>query len=767
MERFAPAKFIDFDENIINFYKSEVLECIKSVDYPIYIMSFVGEARFGKSSLLNCFITFLLKKNSTIFKTSSLNKHCTIGIDMYIVKREEECFGYLLLDCQGINHGDSSNDCKLMLLAYELSNVIIYNDKKLNNSTLKGLESMNLFERYMPNIHENLNRPILIFRTRDYELEDKIEDVLNDLLILRNDQYDTIRRTINKLYSSVLAFSTNSLSRDEKIALSNQEYDIILLSEDTEFAKFCENIEKTVLITKPIILTKEHIDTIDETVDKINKDKKIDYKLLDISALNLHKDLSEFMSEVDRSLFDELSVPTGTQDGHEFVKNKIDLLDIQINKFNVLFDKCDHTITEKYIVKLYEQNQKLDIYIKKNKNLAMRDVFGKMQDIIFKYNFSNFTTQCSNFCADIIDEIVDDIKKKYDEILISCVSHVFNSMFINLKTILTNIYNDHVVSINEYLININDILKNMLIIKNIISHDNIDIQIKYENQNFIKDTIDKFNEEKPIITDEIFFTFALKLKPLYSFRNEIKIISGFDFEIQKKNQCKINEDLYHKHYVDIINKFFTEKYVLVFYDVLIRKKISGYLNNIINKKLETFDIDNALHYDSIPIVRNIIENNPNINFIFPRKFDVETFRIGVESKFSIEHLIKYIEYRNKICKYYNITINEFDQTNIFIEEEYEKIFNAKYEVIDKRFTYKNLIKNKIKDSNTFNYVLHKSYKGEIVESQSINNLSNLYSWSISFETNMVFHNKVEDYYKQLEKQYEDEEFNRLIIGSSE
>ena len=139
MELSKPTKFIDFEEKTIYFFKKEVSEFIKSLDYPVYIVSFVGEARFGKSSLLNCFITFLLKKNSVIFKTSSSNKHCTIGIDMFIVKRDEECFGYVLLDCQGINHGDSSNDCKLMLLAYELSNVIIYNDKKLNNSTLKGI----------------------------------------------------------------------------------------------------------------------------------------------------------------------------------------------------------------------------------------------------------------------------------------------------------------------------------------------------------------------------------------------------------------------------------------------------------------------------------------------------------------------------------------------------------------------------------------------------------------------------------------------------
>ncbi len=636
-----------------------------------------------------------------------------------------------------------------MLLAYELSNVIIYNDKKLNNSTLKGLESMNLFERYIPNIYENINRPLLIFRIRDYDMDDKIEDVLNDLFELQDDQYDTIRRTINKLYKSVNAFSTSPLTKEEKKTLSNHEYDIVLLSLDNEFAKFCEDIEKTVLMTKPIILTKEHIDTIDGTIDKMNKDKKIDYKLLDISSLNLHKDLLEFMSGLDKKLFRVSSVIMGWQDDHYNVEVILKLLNKQIDKFDLLFGKCDTTITEQYKEKLTKQKIIIEKWLSDNIAEADLRCMRRFNDIIKTYNFSDFTTKCIDLTKDIFKEICDDIQIKLKNEIqlyhkITCEN--FESDVLHaLKSTLWKIYLEHNINIADNTKSAQNILKDVLVIEDIINYDNIDIQVKFENQKFIKDTLDKINKIKPTISDEKFFTFNLE----YSY-GKINMIN--------KKYCKIDDATYNKYYVDEVNKFFNGASVLEFYDVLVRRKISEYLNDINKKIIGENEHDDEIAYENIPVIKNIIINNPKIKFISPRQLGWNKFKImGIHNTKPTK---EYTEYLTKILKYYNISHCDFDTKNIFIEEEYEKIFNDVYEIIDKRFTYSNIIKKNINTS--FGYHGSKKQLNQWQRDQrKIEPLPNLYSWNITFDT-PFFHDKVEEYYKKLKEQYEEEEFNKFI-----
>jgi hypothetical protein len=734
----SPTKFIDFKDNIITFYKDEVSECVKSVDYPVCIVSFVGEARFGKSSLINCFITFLLKKNSIIFKTSGSNKHCTIGIDMFIVKREEECFGYLLLDCQGINHGNSSNDCKLMLLAYELSNVIIYNDKKLNNSTLKGLESMNLFERYIPNIYENTNRPLLIFRIRDYDMDDKIEDVLNDLLELQDDQYDTIRRTINKLYKSVNAFSTSPLTKEEKKTLSNHEYDIVLLSLDNEFAKFCEDIEKTVLMTKPIILTKEHIDTIDGTIDKMNKDKKIDYKLLDISSLNLHKDLLEFMSGLDKKLFEKLPCNVGSQEYHDKVEVILKLLNEQINKFDLLFSKCDTTITEQYKEKLIKQKIIMECWLNDNITKAKLSCNHYFDEIIRTYNFSDFTTKCIDLTDDIIKIICDDIQIKLEKDISRYHSTTKKNFGINiihkLRSNLLIIYLEHNRNIADNTKSAQNILKDVLVIEDIINYDNIDIQVKFENQKFIKDTLDKINVSKPTITDEKFFTFNLE----YGYTTFGLEFGGWKINMINKKYCKIDDVTYNKYYVDEVNKFFNGTAVLEFYDVLVRRKISEYI------------CKHAM-YENCTITNNIVGNNPNITFLRHIYISTHEYNIGcIASK--IPAMI--IHLSDEICETFNIfRVNNCPY--LHIENEYEYKFNKFFTKIDEKFTYDNIIKKNITVANSGTFT-----------GGTLNKYSNVYTCSIVNSSLSYFCRKVSKYYKKLKEQFEEEQFNKFI-GLSE
>ena len=66
------------------------------LDKPLKIISFLGNARIGKSTLLNCYVSNKFKKNTKIFNTlKSLEQHCTLGIDM-------SNYNLILLDVQGL-----------------------------------------------------------------------------------------------------------------------------------------------------------------------------------------------------------------------------------------------------------------------------------------------------------------------------------------------------------------------------------------------------------------------------------------------------------------------------------------------------------------------------------------------------------------------------------------------------------------------------------------------------------------------------------------
>ena len=111
----------------------------EDVSTSVKIISVIGKARTGKSTLVNVLISKWSNKNTSIFKMSDSGDHCTNGVDYYYIKH----LNIILLDFQGIYLGDSSQDSKLLLLAYLLSDVIIFNENKmLSNNTLSQFEPM-------------------------------------------------------------------------------------------------------------------------------------------------------------------------------------------------------------------------------------------------------------------------------------------------------------------------------------------------------------------------------------------------------------------------------------------------------------------------------------------------------------------------------------------------------------------------------------------------------------------------------------------------
>ena len=147
------------------------IDNIDNIGKQIKVISIIGKARTGKSTFLNCLLTYWKSDTQNIFTMSSSGKHCTNGIDIYTIPEE----GIILLDFQGIYLGDSSNDPKLLLLAYLLSDVIIFNEvKMLSNITLQQFEPMLSFINYLKGKTtselDNFN-PKLIFRISDMSLD--------------------------------------------------------------------------------------------------------------------------------------------------------------------------------------------------------------------------------------------------------------------------------------------------------------------------------------------------------------------------------------------------------------------------------------------------------------------------------------------------------------------------------------------------------------------------------------------------------------------
>ena len=110
-------KFISIQKNNIKLNNE-----LPKTDKPIKIISFLGNARIGKSTLMNCYISNKMDKNMKIFNTSkSLENHCTSGIDMLCIEMSD--YNLYLLDVQGLDLNDSKDDCKLMLFIYLISNI--------------------------------------------------------------------------------------------------------------------------------------------------------------------------------------------------------------------------------------------------------------------------------------------------------------------------------------------------------------------------------------------------------------------------------------------------------------------------------------------------------------------------------------------------------------------------------------------------------------------------------------------------------------------
>ena len=579
--------FITFANNSICI-NEQILSYLSTLNSNVSIITIIGEARLGKSTFLNTIISYLKELNSYIFKTDDVIEHCTQGIDIYVYQNT-----HVFFDCQGINHQDSSNDIKLLLLAYLLSDTIIFNTNVINNSTLKLLEPLLSFSNFIE--IDKRHKPQLFFRVKDYYLETTIGDVLISALENHDDQYDSIRNNIKTLFKSVNALHTLPLNMTAIKLLRLYKYGEIIVDHANNFSSI---IRLILTECAKNFMDEKRVNVIRYYINAINNNEKLDYTILDTYTLIIKNELNEFINNIDKEFYQNIGISDSHADYENKIMPKLKKYQILINDYNEKYVNIDQELKNEYLEKIktdiYTKIDSAFINLKKN----ARNSIMKILDVIFSryisntnnlLNFENkyeclFNKQYHNYVVNYVDKFksilkqsyVDQTSKIYQEnvrigfeelqaILAKIDSIIFDQIKLT-SAIIDNIESDNinwinnVVTVEEFLLKgvqmtvsynlqpfqsrYNDCFNKYWnkYIKNIKK---IKITHKYLSYKMCVDinAIDKINyAENPISQGELYTFSHMYVKNLYKSRLNDKI-----------------KELYNNNYLMFIKSYLREK----------------------------------------------------------------------------------------------------------------------------------------------------------------------------------------------------------------
>jgi hypothetical protein len=255
-------------------------------DTEIRILCILGKARMGKSTFLNTFVTYL--EGVQPFQTQNDDEHCTRGIDYYFCEKER----IVLMDCQGLALEDSSHDPALLLFAYLVSDVIVFNERMmLQNEALKLLEPICTF---MPYLEMNEQKPKLYFRISDGDMVSDVQKNLGKVIHTQyNDQYQTIRDSIQNLFQPEIGIvKTDSFDKKTKTKLQAGDYRC-LLEEDLGFSEAIQTLLVSLPQGKSSDKWKQDIALY---IEQINGNEKISIEKLDIVGQTGKIEILEWMN---------------------------------------------------------------------------------------------------------------------------------------------------------------------------------------------------------------------------------------------------------------------------------------------------------------------------------------------------------------------------------------------------------------------------------------------------------------------------------------
>lgn len=689
----------------------------------IKVVSIIGDARYGKSTLFNLILTSLTGDNQKTFKTGSTNKHCTNGIlsCLYTLKDHENA--YLFLDCQGINHEDSSRDIKLLLISYLLSDIIIFNDKSLNNSTLGKMEPIITMESLLPK--KSIKKSKLIFRVVDYNLDDPIEQVLKDTLMEHNDQFQNIKKTLKKLFSEIGVCATQKFGGKYDKLLKRKNYKKFLQTEKNDYEyenesdSECSELENDYRFSKTIdyicktLNENENdlsIDTIKknipEWVNSINREKNIKYEVFDTYTNYKKTTINEFWDkEFDKCIYGELKINFTQKYHNQYIQPKLD----SIKKFKSKFEKhftnlSDDIKKTEFEEKIKIQEDRINDIIIKNHNEGLNELNKILENVNFTeelghisdsftvknmYDLSGFYKQRMNLISTYSQNIYNYYNKFISEndIIETAKEDVISNIAEKIKIILKLLYqeNNNVFTVmKSYLKNIeNDIKKNIFIPDIFDKHITLCLTEIYDPVKFSK----LFEKQIKIFMDKN--------------DENVKLID-FDKDmidiINKINQYDM-DDIKMEMYFDVfcilgdclMEWFKYGEYLNYFYKI-----VSDYLNSpkVRNLYLQNINnqITNLLKSDKNRIMLNyqkIIECHPDVNKFYKIVWIKDCIYNYENDIFNEEKAIK-----NQIKKYITIVDKRF--TFEMVKDLFTKTDNKNLLVIDFNYSDDNNLKNSVR-----------------------------------------------------------------------
>lgn len=272
---------------------------------PVKIISIIGKARMGKSSFLNAFVSKYRQENYNIFTTQQGIEHCTLGIDYCYIPEKN----IMILDSQGLAHGDARHDPALLLFIYLVSNVVVFNDSRmLQNEALRLIEPICTFTQYID--LDTYEKPSLVFRISDGdEIKDAKQNLMN-AMAHHEDQYNSIRESIENVFASPLTLvTTDTPSKEERNLLASHEYLELLSKKDNLFDAAITEIMNMV---DGLEIRQDIVAKIPEFVDSINNNEQIKIEKLDIVSLTHNNDILQWLNKVPAEFKTEIKVD-GTQ----------------------------------------------------------------------------------------------------------------------------------------------------------------------------------------------------------------------------------------------------------------------------------------------------------------------------------------------------------------------------------------------------------------------------------------------------------------------
>lgn len=439
-------------------------------DKPLSVLALIGPARRGKSTLLNCIISSLLKGNYSLFETSDTDEHCTYGIDYAIIETEEK--NILFFDVQGMGLHDSSNDCKILLYIYLIADIIIFNERNMiDNRTLDNLLPLTTFMTFIneSSLIEHSKRPKIMFRISDQDLKADPQQNLIKVLENRKDQYQNVRESVKKLFSVLLAMKTEPLERSEKALLQNKNYYKFLENGENNFRNVCESIIEELYKTSKFSNFSKYYEYVQKIALELNENKKIDWDKLDLTKHISKQEITDWIkSKVESKKYDVIEVD-GT---HADYLNKIEpqqkYIENILQKFDNYFANTTPKIRDEIRNELQTKLTKpYDDAIKKTEAISIKKIVERYSiitvELISKYNNikENEIEHIGNKYVEKLEQTISAdviINTYYNKIVDSQFQNWKKNMYIFIKKSIENAKKDYDNKYNEKILKLESIL---------------------------------------------------------------------------------------------------------------------------------------------------------------------------------------------------------------------------------------------------------------------------------------------------------------------